>query len=147
MSEKEPTEAQLSIKDRMNVPFLLASQILTIQKSMLVVGHDAEKEIVEGVKGLMGMIPTSWKDGTFEKDLENAKTKVKVDVRPEFCGNKASLKFCEKHNITPFVEKESIDYFKVMQTCIDQLCRLGMMGKTESIEKFSKKKEWNNGGE
>ena len=50
--EKEPTEAQLSVKDRMNTPFLLASQILTIQKSMLIIGEDSEKERKLSIKGI-----------------------------------------------------------------------------------------------
>jgi len=128
-------EAQLTLKDRLNMPYLIANQILTFQKALLALEY-SEREIREAIEGLIHMIPDSWKDETFRKDMENAKVKVKVDARPDWCGLKASKEFCEKHGIASEVEEEGVDWYKAFQACVNLLDRRGMLTKNQVIEQL-----------
>ena len=134
MSEQQQ-EAQLTLKDRLNMPYLIANQILTFQKSLLAV-ENSEREIIEAIKGLVNMIPDSWKDETFKKDMEKARVKRKVDVRPDWCGLRASKEFCEKHGIQSEIEEEVDDWYKAFQACINLLDRRGMLTKNQVIEQL-----------
>jgi len=131
-------EAQLSLKDRINFPYLLANQILTVQKSILVADTSiaSNREIREAIKCLVHLIPNSWKDKAFEKDLKKAEITEQIDMRPHFCGLSASVKFCEELGLTPYKEKVSFDYYKVFQACIDLLQRKQMLTKIQRVEKL-----------
>lgn len=134
MSEQQQ-EAQLTLKDRLNMPYLIANQILTFQKSLLAV-ENSEREITEAIKGLVNMIPSSWKDETFKKDIEAARIKRKVDVRPDWCGLKASKAFCEEHKIQHEKEEEVDDWYRAFQACMNLLARLGMLSKVTRVEEL-----------
>lgn len=133
MSQKE--FEQLTLKDRLNVPYLLAKQVLTFQAALLALEY-SDKEIRESIKGFVHMIPSSWKDEQFRKDMKEAEITVKVDIRPESCGIKASEEFCKLHGIEQYKEELSRDYYKVFQACIDLLNRRGMMGKINRVEEL-----------
>lgn len=135
---EQPNEAQLTLKDRLNMPYLLANQILTFQKSLLVTGADAEsqREIIEAIKGFVNMIPDSWKDDTFNKDIADATKKRKTDLRPEWCGLKATEMFCQKHGITSVIEEDIEDWYKQFQAVMNLLDRRGMLTKSQVIEQL-----------
>jgi len=133
---EQPNEAQLTLKDRLNTPYLLANQILTFEKSITIVGSESKTEIVESIKGLLNMIPSSWEDEAFKKEIEKAKIKNKIDVRPEWCGLKATEEFCSKHNISTIKEEDSLDYWKVLKACMNLLDRRGMLSQVNPIEEI-----------
>ena len=137
MSEKDH-EAQLALKDRINFPYLLANQILTVQKSILVADTSiaSNREIREAIKCLVHLIPNTWKDKTFEDDFKKAEVTEKIDMRPRFCGLSASVKLCEELGLTPFKEKISFDYYEVFQACMDLLQRKQMLTKIQRVEKL-----------
>lgn len=137
MSEKDH-EAQLALKDRINFPYLLANQILTVQKSILVADTSiaSNREIREAIKCLVHLIPNSWKDKGFREDLEKAEITDKIDVRPRFCGLSAAVKFCEEHGLKSYEKRISFDHYKVFQACMDLLQRKQMLTKILRVEKL-----------
>jgi len=137
LSEKDH-EAQLALKDRINFPYLLANQILTVQKSILVADTSiaSNREIREAINCLVHLIPNSWKDKDFDNDLKKAEIIEKIDIRPRFCGLPASVKFCEEHGLVSYKENTSFEYHKVFQACMDLLQRKQMLTKIQRVEKL-----------
>lgn len=125
MLEEFP-EAQLQIKDRLPYNFLLAQAVLTWLKAILNIQYSAE-ELREFVQGLIGMLPTSWKDPEFYSDLENAQLLIPVDSRPVFCEQPATDSYCRKHGISTVGYVKSFDYFKVYNAVTDLLSRRNML--------------------
>lgn len=133
MSEKE-AEAQLTLKDRLNFPYILANQILTFQKAILALDY-SDREIEESIKGFIHLIPEAWKDDQFRKDLEDAKSMRQVDKRPMVrAGVRLDEATCKVLGIPAIVEEEAVDYYRVFQACIDLLCRRDMLGKIHRVE-------------
>lgn len=132
MSDKSVTseeiEAELTLRDRINFPYLLAQQIMTFQQAILNMDLSTD-EINEAIEGLLRMIPESWKDDKFSKAVEDAVSKVTVDVRPTYCGLKASYKFCIDNGIVPTIEQEEKDYYALFQACIDLFDRRQLLSK------------------
>jgi len=129
-------EAQLTLKDRLNFPYLLANQILTFQKAILNLEY-SEREIREAIEGFVHLIPESWKDGKFKEDMKKARVKRKKDVRPIVTGSiRMSEQACRKLGIPAFKEKESLDYYKMFQACMDLLDRKKMLSKILRIEEL-----------
>jgi len=137
MSDRE-FEAELTLKDRLNFPYLLANQILTFQKAILALEY-SEREIRETIEGFEHMIPASWKDDQFNKDIEDAEITRKIDVRPEFCGVKPSLECCKENGLTAFKDEVILDYYAMFQACIDLLDRRGLTARRTFTEKFTGK--------
>ena len=121
-------EASLTVRDRLNFSFLLANQILTIQKATLNLEFSAE-EVREAVEGLMHMIPTAWKDKKFTTDVANAQIELIVDIRPTFCGKPMDIGICKKRNLPTFKTTVSFDYYDLFQACIDLLNRRGVLSR------------------
>jgi hypothetical protein len=76
---------------------------------------------------LRNLIPSAWQDEQFKKDIEQCYIENKKDIRPEFCGNKASLKFCEKHKIEPYKTEKRIEHFQMLSACVNLMERLGIL--------------------
>ena len=134
MSEGE-FEAQLTLKDRLNFPYLLANQILTFQKAILNMEF-SEREIREAIEGFVHLIPENWKDDKWNKAVEKATIKQKVDLRPDFCGVKPSPEYCDENGITAFKEINTFDYYKMFQACINLLDRKKMLSRTVLVEEL-----------
>ena len=135
MSENEKgEEVQLTLKDRINYPYLIGNQILTFQKATLLIEY-SDLEIREAIEGLEHMIPFSWKDPQFKKDIEKSEITQEVDIRPEFCGVKPDLKFCEENGIPTFEKKISLDYHARFQACINLFDRRGLLTRRNYVEK------------
>lgn len=134
MSDKS-SEASLTVKDRLNFPYLLANQILTFQRSILNLEFSA-REIRESIEGFVHLIPVEWKDEEFNTDIENALIKQAIDIRPEFCGSTATLEFCKENGIEPYKYKETFDYYMMFQACINLLNRRGMLSKINPVQEL-----------
>ena len=135
-SEYVAEEAQLSIKDRLNFPYILANQILTFQKSILAQDF-SEREIEESIKGFVHLVPDNWKDKQFHKALKDATIIKKLDKRPQITGTvKMDVKVCEELGIKAFEEKTVFDYYKMFQACINLLQRRRMLSKINPVEEI-----------
>jgi len=128
-------EAQLTLKDRLNFPYLLANQILTFQRALLALEF-SEREIRETIEGFVHMIPESWKDEQFNEDMDKATIKRKIDIRPKFCGLSATLETCKKLKIEPFMKVTTFDYYDLFQACINLLDRRGLTSRRTFTEKM-----------
>jgi hypothetical protein len=117
-----------TIKDRINHPYILANQILTIQKAILNL-ENSTQITQEAVEGLIHIIPNLWKDEQYENELDDAYKEEDVDIRPQFCGNKASFAFCQKHKLETTKKRKTLEHWKGLQTCINLLDRRGMISK------------------
>ena len=138
MSER-PHEADLTLKERVNFPYLLANQILTIQKAFLVAdsSEKSEREKRDAILGFVYLMPKAWKDGKFKKEMEDAKIKLKRDKRPRVAIHvRMSEKICKQLGIPAFVEEITFDYYKVFQACMNLLNRKKMLSKIVLIEEL-----------
>lgn len=136
MSSKE-FEAQLTLKDRLNYPYLLANQILTFQKALLT-QEFSEKQVKETIRGLVRLIPESWHDNQFKKDVEDATKTEKIDMRPLVAGRiRVSEQVCKELGIVAFKEVESFNHYEVFQACINLLDRRGLTSRRTFIEKMT----------
>jgi len=135
MSETE-VEAQLTLKDRLNYPYYLGDAILTRNRSILKENY-SEREIIEATENLLGLIAESWEDEKFKKDLEEATITNKIDIRPEFCGVKPSIEYCEAHGISTLKEEKIFDYKKLYRACINLLDRRGLTARRKFTEKMT----------
>lgn len=135
MSEKE-LEAELTLKDRLNFPYLLANQILTFQKAILNLEF-SEREIREAIESFVHLIPEDWKDQKFEDEIKKAKTVKKTDVRPVVAGGiRMSEETCKELEIPDYKEEEVFDYYKMFQACINLLNRRKMLSKVNPVEQI-----------
>lgn len=138
MSYKEEI-VSLTIRDRMNFPYLLANQVLTIQKSILN-QEFSEREIQEAVNGLVQMVPDSWKDEEWYDALDKALVKRIIDVRPDFCGVTATEKWCKEYGIVAFIEEDEFDSYRLFHAVICLLDRRGLISRQTFTEKIPSKK-------
>lgn len=135
MSQQVDAE-QLTLRGKVNFPYVLANLMLTFQKSILALEFSG-REIRECVEGFVATIPSDWQDEQFKEDLKNSEIIVKVDIRPTFCGIKANLETCKKMGVPAYKEVITIDYFLRYHACIDLLNRKGLISektKTEKVE-------------
>lgn len=121
-------DASLTHRDRLNFPFLIASQILTFQRAILNLEFSAE-EIREAVEGLVHLIPTKWKDQAFDDDLNKARIELTEDIRPRFCGIPASMEYCRKRHMPTLRIVRTFDYYEVFQACMNLLDRRGLLSR------------------
>lgn len=134
MSEKDELPS-LTIKDKVNFPYILANQMLTFQKAILN-QEFSEREIREAVNGFVELIPDSWKDEDWKSDLEKAKVIEKKDVRPVVAGTiRMSKEVCSRLGIPVFNEEETYDSYKLFHSCVNLLDRRGMISKVTKIDK------------
>jgi hypothetical protein len=136
MSQTHDAVLGITIKDRINHPYILANQILTIQKAILNL-ENSTQITQEAVEGLIHIIPDIWKDEKYKEELEQSYVDKQVDIRPEFCGNKASLVFCQKHKLETTKTEKRLGYWKGLQACINLLDRRGMVSKRSFLEKMT----------
>jgi len=142
MSEKEFTgltpeelreafpESRLSIKDKIPLAQLLFYTFLSVNKSILNIKY-SEAEITEIIRAEIAMIPDEKRDPEFMEELRTACYSILVDVKPEFCGTKASMDYCKRKGIPAFVREWRPDNFKMHHAVFNLLCRRGMLSKTQ----------------
>lgn len=129
-------EAKLTMRDRLPINFILTNALITIQKSILNIKYSSE-EIREAIQGFVAMIPDGLKDEDFNAEIDRAKTKIPVNVKPVFCGIAASEAYCKRKGIPMVQYVESFDYFKVLHACFNLLMRKHMLLKIQPKEIFT----------
>lgn len=132
-------EAKLTMRDRLPMNFILTNALITIQKSILNIKYSAE-EIREAIQGFVAMIPDQLKDEQFNADMENARQRIIVDSRPNFCGTPANDKYLIRKGINPTREIETFNTFQVLHACFNLLMRKNMLLKIQPKEIFTGKK-------
>jgi hypothetical protein len=126
----------LAIKDRMNHPFLLANGIYVFQHTTTDQTNQ-ESVVRETVMALYDIIPDMWEDDEFSKDIARAETRQTVDVRPEFCDQKATVEWCETHGIPAVQSVVVYNHHLIMKACINLLDRRGLLTKKIFKEIFT----------
>lgn len=133
--ESDDPSFTLTIKDRLPYTYILTEQIKTFQASTLNTEY-SRREIEEAIKGLVNMIPEPWtkNDEEWEKDVSEAKKKIKVDIRPSFAGIKMKAEICKAKGIPMSKQVEVVDYFKMLHAVFNKLNRLGMISRRDWTE-------------
>ena len=127
-------EIQLTIRDRINYPYILANQIITIQRVLL--NEEAAKEVIDSVEALVHQIPDLYKDEAFTKEIKKAILKIKKDVRPSFGGIKLDEETCKDMGVPIAEEVEERDPWAMLQAVINLLQRRSMLTRRSFVEKI-----------
>ena len=147
MSNPQMFMPNLTIKDKVNLPFLLANAVLNVQNAIIKSeGLQSEQEVRESVLCLYNLIPSSWieEDEKAAEQLAKAVQKRIIDARPEWCGKKCGNKIFdgEKKNQ---IEEEWIEPYKLFRACVDILDRREMLSKKDRTEVIDGRFEKNDG--
>jgi hypothetical protein len=128
----------LTSREKMDYPFLVAAQINTIQQAILRKDLTIDN-LSEAVLGLVHLIPSSWKDKDekFQADYKKALVETEVDIREEFAGVQLSHEWHEAHGVPSTKKEDKLNYFLLFQAAINLLYRRGMIVRTEKTEKTS----------
>jgi len=119
-------EAKQTMRDRLPTSMLLSAAILDIRSSIKDIKYTAD-ELRESVMGFVAMIPDSLKDEEFNEEMRKTERGIPVDVRPVFCGVKASPEYCRRKGI-PIVQcVRTFDYLAVFHACFNLLDRKHML--------------------
>lgn len=123
----------LSIKDRINHPYILARAILTIiETSPNPLAR--EPEIRDAVMMLYNLIPDEWHDENFNLEIDRARTKRVIDVRPSFCGKTASLQWCISHGVPANRTTVVYNHHLLVKACINLLQRRALLSRKALTE-------------
>jgi len=126
----------LLLQDKINHNYLLANQILTIQK-LRQSTENVEFQIKKAIQGLVALIPQVWKDPDFDEDMKKAEITRNIDTRPSFCGMPANFKVCQDLGISSIVTIMDLNQEAALQACMNLLERRGMLTKKIIIEEFT----------
>ena len=127
-------EVQLTIRDRINYPYVLANQILTIQRVLL--NEEAAKEVIDSVEALVHQIPDMYKDDSFREEIEKAVLKIVKDVRPKFGGVTIDDESCIEMGIPTTEEVLEKDPWAILQAVFNLLQRRSMLTRRNFVEKI-----------
>ena len=127
-------EVQLTIRDRINYPYILANQILTIQRVLL--NEEAAKEVIDSVEALVHQIPDMYKDDSFTEEMEKAVLKIDKDVRPKFGGITIDDESCVEMGIPTTEEVLEKDPWAILQAVFNLLQRRSMLTRRNFVEKI-----------
>jgi len=143
MSQLEQPLKQL--RDRVNFTDVIQNQLVTFQQALLESAEDIEnqREVEEAVKGLIHLIPDTWKDEQFKKDYEEAIEEIEEDIRPSFGGVKVSEEVCKELGLPTTRKIQRIDWYKAFQACINLLDRRGLLSRIQWIEQLEELVEEN----
>lgn len=103
-------EAKLTVRDRIPANMMLFYTIMNVQKVVKDIKYSAE-EIREAMFSLVAMIPDELRDQKFTDEINACTYQIYVDVRPEFCGVKATVEHCQKYGIQTTQIIQQVDYF------------------------------------
>lgn len=93
-------EARLTMRDRVPSAQLLFLTALGINNVIKEIKY-SEAEVTQSILALIAMIPDDIRDEDFMKEWQRSIRMIPVDVRPEFCGVKASFQYCKRRGIVP----------------------------------------------
>ena len=126
-------EAKLTIRDRIPTNLLLLYTFLNINKTIKDIKYSTD-EIRESILSLVAMIPDELRDPLFWKELKDSQKEIRIDVRPIFCGVKASLEYCRRKKIPAFTKIPQLNYFAMYHAVFNLLMRKNMLLKTQTRE-------------
>jgi len=131
-------DVQLTVRDKINFPYLIAKLISLIHEFMI--SQYAEVELIQAIEGLISSIPDKMKDDTFQIEMEGNDEKVGArlefmrDIRPSWCGRVLDKDVCLELGF-PIEEKaNTLDPYKSLQACMNLFMRLGMLTKQVYVE-------------
>jgi len=130
VSEKKTLEELpgLALKDRLNHPYLLAKAILSFVETCSN-QQATEGQVREAVMTLFDLIPELWEDDAFHEDVKKARTVRILDVRPNFCGQKATVEWCAAEGV-PAVQKIAIyNHHLLLKACVNLLERRALLSR------------------
>jgi len=123
----------------MNHAFLLANGVLTFQKTTTT-QESSEPLVRETVMALFDLIPDVWEDQEFKDDIARGRTEQIQDVRPDFCGEIASIQWCQSHRIPAYQKVVVYNHHLLMKACINLLERRGFLSRKVFKEIFTGKR-------
>lgn len=126
-------EAKLTMRDRLPTNMLLLYTFLNINKTIKEIKYSAE-EIRESILALVAMIPDELRDTEFLQELKHCNQAVLMDVRPVFCGVKASVEYCRRKGIPTVRKIAQINYFEMYHAVFNLLMRKHMLLKIQPKE-------------
>lgn len=114
-----------TITEKLDYKTLLIYALRTVETSIL----SGDKYIIESsIWTLYNLIPASWYDDSFKKDIADCYVTEKKDVRPVVAGDiRMSEDVCKKLGITAYREEKRTNHFKMLSACICLLERLGVL--------------------
>ncbi len=131
--------SNLTVRDRMNHAFLLANGVLTFQKTTTT-QESSEALVRETVMALFDLIPDVWEDQEFKDDIARGRTEQVQDVRPNFCGETASIQWCQSHGVPAYQKIVVYNHHLLMKACINLLERRGFLSRKVFKEIFTGKR-------
>ncbi len=126
-------EAKLTMRDRLPTNMLLLYTILNINKVIKEIKYSTA-EITESVLSLVAMIPDELRDEQFIQELKRSIQMIVIDLRPQFCGVRASLEYCKRKGIQPFLEVPQLNPLEMYHACFNLLMRKHMFLKIQPKE-------------
>lgn len=127
----------MTLKDRLNYPYYIGDAILTLHRSILAF-ENSEAQIVNATKNLRDLLPATWEDDDYKKDLKDAMIIEKKDVRPIVAGQiRISEEVCKELGLPIYEEIETYNYEKLKRACINLIDRRGLTSKRIYTEKFT----------
>ena len=134
MSQEMQEQFNLTVGDRINLPFLLANDIMKISEALIrVEGEQSEQEVREAVLNFESSIPDALKDRKFYDERSRAVVTVIEDRRKTNCGVKVGRQVFDgvyKNQI----EVSVIQPYKLKSACINLLQRAKMLSKVVMTE-------------
>ena len=133
----EETEiGTLTVREKLNMPYLLAKQIITFQQAILLPPENSRSTVEEAINGLVELIPDTWKDDEWIKEIEKAKEEIIWDVRPWVAGDVyMNEEACNRLGIPAYVTEEVKNPNKMFHAVVNLLYRKGLMSQITRIEK------------
>jgi len=133
--ESDDIQLASKIRDRLHYTWMLQTQVLTFQKSVLNIDY-IRTQLEDAIRGLVAMIPDIWKDtdDKWKEEYGKATTEIVVDIRPSFSGVRMNKELCKKLGKQMTEKRKVIDYFVILQAVFNKLFRMGMLSKREWIE-------------
>ena len=114
-----------TISEKLDYKTLLIFALRTVETSIL----SGDKYIIESsIWTLYNLIPASWYDAAFKKDIQDCYVTEKKDVRPIVAGDVRMLEeVCKELGIPAYKEEKRTDHYKMLSACVCLLERLGVL--------------------
>lgn len=123
----------------MNHAFLLATGVMMFQKTTTT-QESSDALVRETVMALFDLIPDVWEDPDFKEDITRGRTEQIQDVRPNFCGETASIQWCQSHGAPAYQKIVVYNHHLLMKACINLLERRGLLSRKVFKEIFTGKR-------
>ncbi|MBA7490184.1 hypothetical protein ES702_00719 [subsurface metagenome] len=129
----EDFDVQLELKERIDFPAYIENAFTKIFNAF-----NNEKipksKVQDMILNFYYDIPRSWKDETFQKDVEKIITEKEIPNIIKWCGITMSKEYMEKNDIPLIKKVKTVNYFKLKNAIINLLDRLNMLVRKDKIE-------------